>query len=109
MNWSLHLRSLDRMITLLAILAFIAGGAFLSFSTSRAEFGIRLSDRSPSAPCSGAGQDSGRSSEGAAGREHQSGEHQIAPERGDESWPIFGLSPFLRRGNRTQALPELVS
>jgi len=32
MNWSHHLRALDRMITLLAIIGFIAGGAFLFVS-----------------------------------------------------------------------------
>lgn len=34
MNWLPHLRSLERVITLLAIVGFIAGGAFLFVSYS---------------------------------------------------------------------------
>ena len=53
MNWSLHLRSLDRMITLLAILAFIAGGAFLFvfyFAGPNLEYGFLTVRHRPHAP-----------------------------------------------------------
>lgn len=53
MNWSPHLRSLERMITLLAILAFMAGGAFLFvfyFAGPNLEYGFLTVRHRPHAP-----------------------------------------------------------
>ncbi len=107
MNWSPHLHSLERMITLLAILAFIAGGAFLfvfffpgpnleyRFLTVRhrphARAPVKIPEELPKAqPNANPTSIKSRSNE--------------ETNRGQSS-----SSPFLRRGNRTQALPERVS